>query len=363
MRIGIVCFWDRLATPYLAKYERIMNENNIQYDVIFWERSGRGIIEREYNKIYIKLKVPPNRVAKLSTFLIWKKLILKILVQEKYDYLIILSTIPAVLLSNYLLKYYRENYIFDIRDYSMESNNIFKKRVMKLIDYSIFTTISSKGFYVWLDQSPKIIINHNITYIDLHHQRTSYFKDSENVNITFVGNVRLDGQTRAMLINMKNHPKYKFGFVGRMLTECDLKALCDTNNIDNVYEQGAFTENDKPDIYAQIDIINAVYANTSENIPLADSTPLPNRVYDSVIFKCPIVASKNTYLAEVIDSYNIGFTIDGYDENVSTQFDSYIKTFDKKKFTEGCNRYLSEVLLEENRFRERLKRTVLKWNT
>lgn len=362
IRIGIVCFWDRPATPYLAKYERILQENNIQYDVIFWDRSRSGVPVYQGSSITLRLKTSTNRVSKLLDFAKWQKMLLRLLKQKKYNYLIMLSTIPAILLSNYLLKYYRNKYIFDIRDYSLESIPSFKNRVMKLVKYSKFTTISSKGFFVWLDPSPKIIINHNITYIDLLYQRDSFFKAGEKVNITFVGNVRLDGQTSAMLANMGNHPRYNFGFVGRMLNECDLVDVCEKNSIKNIYIQGAFTEDDKPDIYSQVDIINAVYANSSENIRLADSTPLPNRVYDAAIFKRPIVASRNTYLAEVIADYNLGFAVNGYSEKVSDDFDNYIKEFDENVFLKGCQKYLTEVLLEENKFKEHLKTTVCRWS-
>jgi glycosyltransferase involved in cell wall biosynthesis len=362
MRIGIICFWDRPATPYLAKYEKIMLENNIQHDVVFWDRSKSGLPVYKGNTITLRLKTSTNRVSKLRDFAKWQRMVLRVLRQNRYDFLILLSTIPAVLLSNYLLKNYRNKYIFDIRDYSLESNSIFKNRVMQLVECSKFTTISSKGFFVWLDPSPKFIINHNITYIDLHYQRVSFFKAGKQVNITFVGNVRLDGQTSAMLVNMRNNPLYNFGFVGRMLSECDLLDVCEKNSIKNVHIKGAFTEDDKPDIYSQVDIINAVYANSSENIRLADSTPLPNRVYDAVIFKRPIVASRNTYLAEVIAEYDLGFAVNGYSANVSDDFANYIKEFDENIFIKGCQKYLTEVLLEENKFREHLKTTICRWS-
>ena len=54
--------------------------------------------------------------------------------------------------------------------------------------------------------------------------------------------------------------------------------------------------NKKPSIYTNIHLINAVYANTNNRLNYGDSTPLPNRIYDCVVFKRPIVASKNTYL-------------------------------------------------------------------
>jgi glycosyltransferase involved in cell wall biosynthesis len=361
MKIGIICFWDRHATPYLAKYEQVLRNNDIDFEVIFWNRSGKGAVAKRENELDINLISPLGNFRKMLTFLIWRRKIIKILKDKKYDYLIVLSTYPAVLLSRYLFKQYKGKFIFDIRDYSLESFLPFKWVVMKLINSSSFSTISSKGFMRWLNPSEKIIINHNITYIDIGYNRVSFFQNKNKVNITFVGNVRLDTQTRFMLFNMRYSNKYSFGFVGRMLAECDLDEFCVKENITNVFKKGPFVENDKPEIYKHVDVINAVYANEEVNLRLADSTPLPNRVYDAAIFKCPIVASRGTFLAELITEYNIGFAVNGFDTSIENEFNKYINEFNEETFVNGCNRFLADVMKEENYFRQSLINTVSIW--
>jgi glycosyltransferase involved in cell wall biosynthesis len=261
----------------------------------------------------------------------------------------------------YLKKFYREKFVFDIRDYSMEAFTPFKKIVMKLINLSKVTTISSKGFMEWLDPSNKIIVNHNITYIDGTYNRKQIFPQKDNINITFAGNIRLDEQTTALLLTMKNSKKYTFGFIGRMLDECNLLDICNSNEILNYFIQGAFTNQDKPSVYSKVDIINAVYANGEDHLSLADSTPLPNRVYDAAIFKCPIVASRGTYLAELIKEYNLGFEINGFDLKVEAKFDEYINNFDEVEFRQGCDRFLRDILMEEDNFRNTLKNIFMSW--
>ena len=39
--IGIICFWDRPATPYLAKYEKLLSSMNLDYEVLFWNRTPK----------------------------------------------------------------------------------------------------------------------------------------------------------------------------------------------------------------------------------------------------------------------------------------------------------------------------------
>ena len=354
LKIGIICFWDRAATPYLEKYERILESKEIDYNVIFWNRTGMISSRLGSQEKEIIFRCRTNTICKILDFFSWKNRIIKFLKKEKFDFLIVLSTYPAVLLSNYLFKNYREKYIFDIRDYSMEANPLFGKIVTRLVEKSAFTTISSKGYMRWLKESSKIILNHNITYYEENYEKNIKLKSSDKLNFTFVGNVRLDKQTKAVLLNLKNSNRFVSGFVGRILPTCDILELCCDNNIKNVYFGGVFTNKDKPDIYRNIDLINAIYANNDKKIRLADSTPLPNRVYDAAVFKCPIIASKGTYLAELIDEYNFGFSVNGFDNDIEKQFDIFIETFDEKIFREGCERFLKIVLEEEKTFMNKI---------
>lgn len=358
MKVGIICFWDRTATPYLQKYERVLNELNIDYDVIFWNRTGMksnqlGAKERE-----VVLNCGTKMWHKIISFVLWRNSILKVLREEKYDFLIILSTYPAVLISGYLFKHYNQRYLLDIRDYSLENISFFGKIVTALVDKSAFCTISSKGFMRWLKPSPKIVPNHNITSCQNNYEKNIRIKMNVKLNFTFVGNVRLDKQTEAVLVKLSRSKKYISGFVGRILPSCNIVDFCRKNDITNLYFLGQFDNQDKPRIYQNVDIINAIYANDDKNIRLADATPLPNRVYDAAVYKCPIVASKGTYLADLIQEYSLGFSVNGFDDDIEEQFDIFVRNFDEEVFRKGCERFLLKVLAEEKQFTDKLKNTL-----
>ena len=352
--IGIVCFWDRLATPYLKKYEDVLVEQGVDYEVLFWNRNS-DIVEDKDRYVYVNQNCAGSKLKKIGIFIKWRKQVLKILSQRQYDKLIILSTIPGVLLYNYLRRYYKGRFLFDIRDYTLEANPIFSHIVTRLVDFSAFTTISSKGYYEWLRPSNKIIPNHNITCGNVELVDKEYFA-REKLNFTFVGNVRLDLQTRMVLSQLKNSKRYKSGFIGRIVPGCDILQLCKEDKIDNVFFRGAFDVAEKPIIYENIDLINAVYANApAGKINYGDSTPLPNRIYDCVCFKVPIVCCKGIYLEKIVKQYKLGFAIDAFTDNVEEEFNSYIKSFDKDTFLSGCELFLDEVRKEEQVFLNYLK--------
>lgn len=361
--IGIVCFWDRAATPYLAKYEKMLQEQNLKYEVIFWKRMSESeIITVEHNYISINLACTGSKLQKIGSFLKWRTVAKKLIRDRNYDQLIVLSTIPAVLLYSTLIGKYREKYIFDIRDYTLEKNPFFKAVVMALVRSSCLTPISSKGYLRWLGESDKIMVNHNIT-IENQMLETCDYRGKKVYNIGFVGNVRLDAQTRALLLSLKDCKYFEQYFYGRIVPGCDIEELKQTNNIRNLYLPGPFTVEDKPQIYENIDIINCVYANAAEErkLPLGDSTPLPNRLYDAITFYRPMVASRGTYLAELIQEYHIGCCINGFEQSAPEEILQYLLSFDRDSFVDGCNRLRQTVMEEEAAFRKCCQEIFQEW--
>lgn len=361
--IGIICFWDREATPYLAKYEKILNEQSLDYEIIFWSRvQKKDCVTIENNIVYVNSECTGSKYKKVKAFLRWRKKVIEIVKGRRYDQLIVLSTVPAVLLYFQLVFEYRNKYIFDIRDYTLEKNSVFKAIVMSLIRHSCMTPISSKGYMQWLDSSEKIIINHNITVENVIISSPN-FKNRKRYNISFVGNVRLDTQTRALLLTLKDSKVFDQYFYGRIVPGCDIEKIKKNYEIENLYLMGPFNVQDKTNIFKNIDIINCVYANAENeaDIPLGDSTPLPNRLYDALTFYRPIVASKGTYLADLVQEYKIGCCINGFDKSAPDEILQYLHSFNQIEFTEGCNALKKIVLREEDEFQKACCAILRQW--
>jgi glycosyltransferase involved in cell wall biosynthesis len=78
------------------------------------------------------------------------------------------------------------------------------------------------------------------------------------------------------------------------------------SNIKYLGEYNLFLDSYK--IYNSIDILYVVYDNSliSQNNKLA----LPNKLYEAMYFKVPLICSKETYLSEIINDLEIGISID-----------------------------------------------------
>lgn len=365
MKTGIICFWDRYATPYLSKYENLLEQQGVEYEVLFWNRltePDETTTIQEGHFLYIN-KYCKRGKAKITSFIGWKKECVRILKQKKYDHLILLSTLPAILLEDYILHYYKGKYIFDIRDYTMEANWLFRKMVMMLVKNSCLTPISSKGYLTWLEPSDKIIVNHNITIDNSINFDVPDFAGDKPVRFSFVGNVRLDTQTRAMLISLGKSKRIEQHYYGRILSVCDIEQVIKDYQLTNVVLHGPFNCDDKNEIYRNTDFINTVYANAEKekDIPLGDSTPLPNRLYDALVFYRPLVTSKGTYLAKLVDQYHLGINVNGFDKDIEKHILEYIRTFNKEEFKTGCDCLRKEVMIEEERFKNSMTNILNSW--
>lgn len=364
--VGIICFWDRYATPYLSKYENLFEQLGVKYEVLFWNRLAKPCkttVTQEEHFVYIN-KYCKQGKTKIISFIGWRHECIKILKRKKYKYLVLLSTVPAILLEDYVLRYYKDKYVFDIRDYTLEANKLFRKMVMALVKNSCITPISSKGYLRWLEPSDKIMVNHNITIDNSKNFDVPDFSEDKPIKLSFVGNVRLDTQTKAMLITLGKSEKIEQHYFGRILPLCDIEQVTKGHQLTNVVLHGPFNRDDKIDIYRNTDLINTVYVNAEkeEDIPLGDSTPLPNRLYDAIVFYRPLVTSQGTYLAELADQYHLGLNINGFDKNIEQQILDYTRHFNKEEFKDGCNRLRKEVMIEEERFINTITKIFNNWN-
>lgn len=364
--VGIICFWDRLATPYLAKYENLLQQNGVDYEVVLWNRTpdeGMPEIDREGNTVSINLPCTGSLSKRVLRFLKWRSVAKKVIQKRKYSALIMLSTVPTVLLGGFLLRDFRQRYLFDIRDYTFEKYKPLRKLMMHLINNSALTAISSKGYMRWLEPSEKIMVNHNITVDRAEGYVAPDLQNQNLLRFAFVGNVRLDTQTEALMLQLKDRADFEQHFYGRILPTCDIQKIARDWKIDNLFLHGPFDVTQKQRFFEDIDLLNAVYANArkEEDIPLGDSTPIPNRLYDCLVFYRPLVASKGTYLAELIDTYGLGCTVNGFCGDAPQIMRAYADSFDREAFMKNCDTLREQVCREEEQYIAAVNSLLHKW--
>lgn len=338
MKIAVIGFNAMIRMPYMRYYKQLLEAHDLVADYYCWDRTEDGKTLRKDNVIGIKIKCGEGKFAKIFAMLKWRKKILQILKREKYDKVIVLTTLPGVLLRQYLLKNYKGKYILDVRDFTYDNIKAYQKVVKELCDNSVITFISSPGFRQFL-LSDNLMQIHNIDV-----QRADYGAPDLSKNILTLGYIGMIGYYRSCirLMNDLSNSRYKLYFAG-IYRDNFLQQYADDNKFNNVQFDGKFDSKDKCEIYRNIDIVNCYYGITGE---LHKEYPLPNRLYDAVYCKRPIFAKTGTVLTDIIKKYDIGVVVDESDD-IKKALDDYVDKFDRSKFCEGVEMCIADIEKEQ----------------
>lgn len=229
---------------------------------------------------------------KIFDFIIVANILRNIIQKGKYTHFIIVNSVWAILLIDVLLKN-KEKYILDIRDYKCENVIGIKILLKQIIENSFFTTISSGGFRKFLPNSKKIIENHNISNIEYEEKYPTLYKGKSEVNIVYMGHVRYFEENKKLINFVKDNNRFILTYMGTYAKGCNIK---DTNRKNIIFKE-AFNNKEKPFLYKNYDVIHPLYGNNDISV----STLTPNRLYDAIQYKKPILASKGSYLGEIVE--------------------------------------------------------------
>lgn len=348
MRILIVATYLRNMMPFIDQYENILKKNKVKYDILFWDRFSTKSLEKKGNEFIFhqKCSLGGNKLQKIYPYYLFRKNIKKILKNNIYEKIIVFNTLPAFFISDILLNDFSGRYILDIRDYTYEKYSFYRNRILKLIDKSFFTGISSLGFKRFLGDNEKLIVNHNMPENYTEISICKNYKLSKVLRLGYIGTIRYFYENTFLIQMLANDKRFELIYAGRSYDDCNLQRFCEENKINNVKFLGEFQNSEKKIIYEGVDLINAVYGNQSLEV----TTALPNRFYDALILKKPMVVSSGTYLANLVESNDIGIAIEIGENDIKRKIIDYISKFDHEKFSETASNLLRKIENEQKKF-------------
>ena len=352
MKILIVGFSKIKYMPYMNFYLENIDIQRNDVHVLYWNRDLKkedvsflaGITLHEFS---CKQEDDISKFSKIGSFLKFRKYVKKMLKQEKFDFLIILHSLPGVLIYDVLQRKYKNRYIFDYRDSTYERFIPFKRVIGNLVKNSSATFVSSDAFRRFLPESEKykIFTSHNLLMDSLAHrkEKKDFGTISDKIRIAFWGFIRHEEVNRILIKRISADDRFELHYYGReQRVALNLKAYVKEIEAENVFFHGEYKPEDRYEFVRHTDIIHNVYKDPNMMLAMA------NKYYDAVIFYVPLVSICGSFMAETAKKAGIGFEIDLNEENcLDKLFDEY-DNFEKKQFYENCDRELERVLLEYN---------------
>ena len=327
---------------WLPLYESILQGHGVMFEKTLFERKMKNNVCKKGNTYVFSAKTS-NNFSKIIPFLRYRRFVLSLIKSHCFDGLIIMGSTCAILLSRYLLKESALPYIFDYRDVTVwERLTMFKKIVRAIAIKAPLVFSSSKGFIgPYLPETEKTFVVHNISNVTnvtnitnsanmINAAKSLYDACNERCIIGFVGNVRYFSVNRKLMDAFESHKNYILKYIGEGDESKQLQAYCKAKMYEKVIFQGRFNNSDKPSIYADIDIINAVYDSTRYDVPYAT----PNKLYDAALYKKPMLVAAGTYLATIVEEYHLGcaLNMNASNEEIVKKVEEYVSSFDEKIF-------------------------------
>ncbi len=337
MKIGLIAFNNIKYCPYINCYTTILNEQNIDYSIIYFDRDGENCENEKIIPIYWNKKK-----SKLFNFVCFKKKVIKILNKKSFDYLIVLTTLPGILLQNYLKRKYKYKYIIDIRDYTYEKYFIFYYVEKKMIKYSTMSVISSLGFINFLPKY-EYTLCHNTTYTLPNNHYPSINK-KESIIIGYVGTISYKKYCKKLIDLVLNDDRFCFYFYGNESNGDEIQNCIATLNNNRIKYFGKYSPSEKGKIIEKIDILFNVYGNESPLVKYA----LSNKLYDAFFYRKPLLTSKDTFMSTYASIYS--FDLDINIENLNALYDWYVN-IDVQKMNNFMNNKENQFFYENENFK------------
>lgn len=346
-KICFVCYGNLYLAPYLKNYLEVVSS---KCDVITW---NRHLIEEEiegHNIIPYNVPIDDNisgKYKKLKGYIGFTIFTARRLLKIDYDMVIFLQSIGAICISPLLLLKYRNKYIIDVRDYSIEGNYILRSLEGLLMNSSKLNVISSEGYKTFLPTGRKYCVVHNYSEID-KEVLDEFEKKTMNspLRLSYIGLIRFQEQNKKLIDLFANDYRFHLQFIGKNALE--LKAYVDSKDIRNVTLIDQFPSEKTLDYYKMTDAILNVYGN---HTPLLDYA-LSNKLYYAAALKIPILVSKDTYMEKKSVENGFGFAIDFDDTEIKNKLFCYLTQIDGEELNNKCEQFMSTVKVDNQQFRE-----------
>lgn len=341
-KIGIVFCGDMNMCPYAAKYIDACKKKSIKYDVILWNRSGDNQQYPENYKVFKeKSELYVSKWKKIGAFWRFRKFLKRTIEYEKYDKLIMLTTLPAILCYGLLNREYSGKYIFDFRDLSFERIKIYLHMVRKVCDNSYFTCISSPGFKEILGDK-EFVIAHNFRYSDIEKKNDKADVPTERINLLHIGITRGEEYNNRLVDIFGNDSRFNVYIVG---SGNDTPTFAEyAKPYSNIFVTGTYNNFDKERYIKEANMLLYYYP-----CDFNCNRALANKYYDGIIFKKPLLGNIDTYSGKRLMERGIGISLRLEDRDFSDNVYSYMKNFEYEDFNKRAENELA-IVLEEDKY-------------
>lgn len=350
-KIALIIPGSLWYAPYVRNYTRILDEEKVEYGIISWNREGDDKPEGfQYNERCQK----GHGSAGFSAYKGYIKFIKQTIKEQGFNRIIVFGPQMTCLLSTYLLLHFRNRYMIDYRDLSIEQKPGFKQLFALMLKFSCANVISSPGFKRCLPKRD-YYLSHNFDEravceaLDNKSTDTTFNTDN-GIDILTIGAIRDFSSNIEVTKAIANQEGFTLRFVGRGAgTVEQLQAYCDEVKATNVSFVGGYNKPEEAGYVKTSTFMNIFYPRI-----ITHDTALSNRFYNSLIYRKPMIVTKDTIQGDYAEKYNVGVALTDC-SNLTEDLKTFLQQ-DYQAYCKRCDGLLMEFLNDQHEFVEAVKK-------
>lgn len=372
-KFKILFFLSHQPNPRFVKQINYLSRNDFDVTLYCFKRKTLADLNSSINeevKIYDLGMIPnfSNPIKRISKYIYTVKKLKSIVKKKTYDF-VILNNIDILLL--YLFSKSKSNTeiiieISDLREYVFKNN--LQSRFLRYLEEKLYKNyvdkliVTSKKYYSYhysgFFDGDVFVLENKLLSKELKLQDNNTKTASKKIRIGIVGLLLRKNEYVKLFETYKDNLNVEIHIHGTGEFEKLIEKYSeDYENIIYHGKYNAFLDTQR--IYNSIDIIYLVYESNDKN--KNNILALPNKLYESIFYKVPILCSKGTYLGEIVDKYKIGCQIDYLKDREIEEAVNKIKN-NRNSFITNINRVPNEVFLADEDYKK-LKKFLIKDET
>ena len=344
-KIALIVPNNLWVCPYVSIYTDLFDKAGVPYEILSWNRSGK----EEKGIQFTWEEKNRNPLEVFYAYNAFARFVKKKLKGGVFEKVVVFSPQLAIFLAGFLKEKYKDRYIIDYRDLSIEQKKPFGIIFRIVLRHSFSNVISSPGFLKYLPRDYEYIISHNfkIERVKSALYDTVDYPDKDTIDVLTIGAIRED-RNRAVIDSLGNKKGFILHFFGNGPAAKPLEHYAREKGFSNVEFAGYYEKNDEPGIIKSCSLINIVYPLIPSHI-----SALSNRFYNSLLFKRPMIVTKTTIQGDFAEKYDVGLVIENCDD-LDKRIIRYVEELDFQSYVRRCNMLLREFVSENEQFESML---------
>lgn len=332
----IVFILSSLNDPHYRKRVEEFMDHGYEVTVYGFKRRGRDLPESRYTPVV--LGEIQNRSFKSRIGIL--KSGIRCISDKCKGRLCFYSSLDIAIFASF---YIRSPYIYEVCDLTELTigNRLIRGFLTMLnrryIRKSVNTIITSEGFalhFKEINHSQFSLIPNKVSPDIPPYECERKTIDKDVIRIGFVGVIRFQAIyhfVKSCAEYGRNIELHLYGIYNNT-DEWSMKIMDLEQSSDNVIYHGPFSNpDDLPGIYSGIDMVLCTYTPT-----LGVKYAEPNKLYEAIYFRCPIIVSEKVFLGDKVKRLNVGYVINAMDENRIKSFLSGLNEADYHQKVIAC---------------------------